>query len=161
MNRNCQTHRTRHFDRIRSRHVGVQSLPPGDPARGRITQGDEALEDLGGAFLDGVVVAAQAEHVVAVRASFTHEFLRKQERIELVSDDAAVQAFVFCAWLGEGERKGADVRCEAERGNKPCRREECAAGLGRRSRTCTGLFLKRLAAKRLDSQNQRQMGRKR
>lgn len=59
--------------------------------------------------MDGVVVAAQAEHVIAVRTSFTHEFLQPGNGIWL-ADDACdrvlrtsfSQGFLF---VGRRERR--------------------------------------------------------
>jgi hypothetical protein len=56
-------------------NVAVETLPLGDPRFGRVGQGDEALEDLGGAALDLVRRAREVEELFAVGASFVTETL--------------------------------------------------------------------------------------
>ena len=51
---NRNTHNPNNFDGIVSWHVAVQTLPFCDPGVSWIGKGDQALEDLRGAVLDGV-----------------------------------------------------------------------------------------------------------
>lgn len=52
------THNANHLDRIRSRHVSIQSLPFRDPRRLRIHKSDQAFIDLRAAIIDSVRRAA-------------------------------------------------------------------------------------------------------
>lgn len=61
------------LDGVDTRDITVESLPPGYPAGGRIGKSDEALEDLAGTFLNGIVVARQLKELFAVGTSFTAE----------------------------------------------------------------------------------------
>ena len=60
---------------IYSAHTSVQSLPPGHPATGRIRECDQALKDLGCAFLDRIGRILEAQEGLAVGASFLYEAL--------------------------------------------------------------------------------------
>jgi len=71
--RDENTYNTGNLDGVDSRDIAVESLPSGNPARARVCQSDEALEDLAGAFLDGVVMAREFEKLFAVGTSFTAE----------------------------------------------------------------------------------------
>lgn len=74
-NRNERTHRSCHFGRICPCHVVVQALPPSHPAGGWITHRNQTLKDLGGAFLDGIVVSTELENGFAIGTAVAHEFL--------------------------------------------------------------------------------------
>jgi hypothetical protein len=50
-------------------------LPASDPALPFVDDGYKSLKDLGCAFLDCVVVAAELEDVFAIGAAFAGEFL--------------------------------------------------------------------------------------
>ena len=67
------TYNAGNLDGVDSRDIAVESLPSGDPARTRVCQSDEALKDLAGAFLDGVVMTREFEKLFAVGTSFTAE----------------------------------------------------------------------------------------
>jgi len=61
------------LDSVDTRNVAVESLPPGDPAGSRVGQSDEALKDLAGALLNGVVVTGELKELLAVGTSLTAE----------------------------------------------------------------------------------------
>lgn len=67
------THNAGDLDGVDTRDVAVESLPPGNPAGTGVCQSDEALKDLAGAFLNGVVVTRKLEELFAVGTSFTAE----------------------------------------------------------------------------------------
>lgn len=82
----CQsTHRPNHLNRICPRNIAIQTLPTSYPAGIRVVEGDQAFVDLRCAFLDGVVVTAEAKNVVAVGATFAHEFLFACKRPDQLS----------------------------------------------------------------------------
>lgn len=105
-------HRSRHFDSICPRNVSLQPLPARNPARRRIAQGNQALEDLRGAFLDGVVVAAEAENVIAVWAAFAHEFLAIRKNVISGSGRGLRRVGrTLCSWTREQTMQARRVRC--------------------------------------------------
>lgn len=72
-----KTHCSCHLGRICPGNVVVQPLPPRNPAASRVTDRDQTLEDLRGAFLNSIVIPAELEDVFAVRTAVTHEFLEQ------------------------------------------------------------------------------------
>lgn len=72
-----ETHCSRHLGSICPSNVVVQPLPPRNPAGGRVTDGDQALKDLRGAFLNSIVIPTELEDVFAVRTAVAHEFLEQ------------------------------------------------------------------------------------
>lgn len=67
------THNAGDLDGVDTRNIAVESLPPGNPAGAGVSQSDEALKDLAGAFLDGIVVTRELQELFAVGTSFTAE----------------------------------------------------------------------------------------
>jgi hypothetical protein len=67
------THNAGDLDGINTRNIAVESLPPGNPAGGRVCQSDEALKDLAGALLDSIIMANELEELFAVGASLATE----------------------------------------------------------------------------------------
>lgn len=67
---------TRDFDGVEPRDVAIEALPLGDPALAGVGEGDDALEDLGGAALDLVLGAGEVEEFFAVGAAFVAESLK-------------------------------------------------------------------------------------
>lgn len=65
----------RDLDGVYPGDVGVEALPLRDPAALRVREGDDALEDLGGAGLDLVLRVGEVQEVVAVGAAFVAEAL--------------------------------------------------------------------------------------
>lgn len=98
------THNASDLDSVNASDVAVQALPSGDPARARVGKSDQALEDLAGAFLNGVVVAGQLEELFTVGASLAAEARTRK-------DDAADHAGAQRAVLrGRHEVGHDDVR---------------------------------------------------
>ena len=77
----------RDLDGVYPGDIAVEALPLGDPAPLGVGEGDDALEDLGGAGLDLVLGVCEVEEVVAVGAAFVAEAL-----------------FVLFVSFGSGER---------------------------------------------------------
>lgn len=61
------------LDSVNARNIAVETLPPGNPAGGRVCQSDETLKDLAGALLDSIVVAQELEELFAVGTSLATE----------------------------------------------------------------------------------------
>ncbi|THW93896.1 Metallo-dependent phosphatase [Aureobasidium pullulans] len=70
----------------------MPALPSGDPARARVGKSNQALEDLAGAFLDGVIVAGQLEELFTVGASLAAE---ARTRKDDAADHAGAQRAVL------------------------------------------------------------------
>lgn len=96
------------LDSVNASDVAVQALPSGDPARARVGKSDQALEDLAGAFLNGVVVAGQLEELFTVGASLAAEARTRK-------DDAADHAGAQRAVLRGRHEVGHDDVCEGMR----------------------------------------------
>jgi len=122
-----ETHCSRHLGSICPGNVVVQPLPSRNPAAGRVTDGDQAFEDLRGAFLNGIVIPTELENIFAVRTAVTHEFLN-----QTAGQRFAINVGVAIA-VSTGNRELSHYA--AEQRNKPCRRAECAAGSKGRRRT--------------------------
>jgi hypothetical protein len=75
------TYGSRHLDCICARHVALQTLPPRYPTDAFVGDTDQALEDLRSAFLDSVIIPAEAEDVLAVGTAFSHKFLINRQLI--------------------------------------------------------------------------------
>jgi len=70
---NKWTYNASNLDGVDTRDIAVEALPPGYPAGSGVGKSDEALKDLAGTFLDGIVVAGELKELFAVGTSLTAE----------------------------------------------------------------------------------------
>lgn len=97
----------RDLDCVEARDVAIKALPLGDPALAGVGEGDDALEDLGGAALNLVLGAGEVEEFFAVGAAFVAESA-------VCHDDGANHAgaeIALLAWRNEVVlRHGGELR---------------------------------------------------
>lgn len=109
-------HRPCHLGGICPSNIVIQPLPARDPAGSRVTNGDQALKNLRGTFLDGIVISTQLKDIFAIRAAVAHEFLKQSPSERSGRSIKGMLwrnggALTLCGWTTEQTMQARKVRC--------------------------------------------------